>query len=333
MIKTITFQTWAVFRPWVTIFSNLPPGWKATTFGPLSRDTSAQSLRLHCDKIDLSIYRRGKSEIYVSANLPQILYGHSGRLIHTQDQFKCVLDWLNWILRQFLSPKEPNDGLVPGVGSTKFGCYFKGIDLVWQFPAAFGLPDALKVASHPRIRSLPSIHRGQAVELSGSFLQIKAYDRITQMNLVQACHPSIHCLEFGLKNEALHKIYGSWQELGFFKITLEWCQRTMRAIAEQIHGTMSIDEAQSIIAFLVHLEHQSPALNCLEEYIRSTGLKRASFARLRKLVRTHMERTPDRICLSNLFGSKKWPPVLEVPLLEFEKRHREWLEQQQRDLV
>jgi hypothetical protein len=264
MIDTISFTTNARFKSWLGDFTSLPLDWFASARGRLSKDLNTQSMALVCKPIDLRIYRQGPTVTSVGVNLPKLLFGHNGRLIENKSQFELGMQWLDWILRQVLEPNWPNDGFVPGYTHSTPDGHFTRIDLAWQFPASLGLRSALEFARHPKIRSHTSNIRGQTVELRGTLLTIKVYDKLRQMlkmvKMVKSNQPAIDRWEVSLIAKGLAEVYQTHDGLGYSQITWLWIEHTMRKIAAELECTVALVNDYGIAAFIAYLQRKSSLL-------------------------------------------------------------------------
>lgn len=334
MIDTISFTTNARFKPWLGDFTSLPIDWFASACGRLSNDLNTQSMALICKPIDLRIYRQGPTVTSVCVNLPKLLFGHNGRLIENKGQFELGMQWLDWILRQVLEPNWPNDGFIPGYTQSTPDGHFTRIDLAWQFPAAFGLRSALEFARHPKIRSHSSNIRGQTVELRGTLLSIKVYDKLRQMlKIVKSNQPAIDRWEVGLLAKGLAEVYQTHDGLGYSQINWLWVEHTIRKIAAELECTVAPVSKIGIASFLAHLQHRFPNASVVEDYIRIKPVKGQAASRVRRQVADYGAQHSSALAFADLFPSNGTPPLHEIQIPDLEREHAGWLSYQKSELL
>lgn len=109
----------------------------------------------------------------LECELPSLLWGHNGRLIHDQDAIDKALQVLSKLL-QFISPTDSN-----GEYSTIDLGHICRIDLTWQYDHAVqDLKDLLQHAKHPRIHSPPDLYGNGNLCFHGKNLRISIYDKL-----------------------------------------------------------------------------------------------------------------------------------------------------------
>lgn len=109
----------------------------------------------------------------IECELPTLLWGHNGRLIHDQNAIDSALQVLRKIL-QFISPTDCN-----GEYSTIDLGHVCRIDLAWQYDHAVqDLKNLLQHAKHPRIQSAPDLYGNGNLSFHGKSLRISIYDKL-----------------------------------------------------------------------------------------------------------------------------------------------------------
>lgn len=109
----------------------------------------------------------------IECELPSLLWGHNGRLIHDQNAIDKALQVLKKIL-QFMSPTDFN-----GEYSTIDLGHICRIDLTWKYDHAVqDLKNLLQHAKHPRIQSAPDLYGNGNLSFNGKSLRISIYDKL-----------------------------------------------------------------------------------------------------------------------------------------------------------
>jgi len=326
MIDTLSFTIDGRLRPDIAHLSELPNEWTVETRTTSQTNRTHETIALKCDAIDLMLFGRNDAFIAVRANLPKILWGHNGRLIKTEDELKVALQWLQWILTTVIIPNWPNDGFIPGMSPMTAACHFTRIDLAWHFSMESGVFAALTRARHQKIRSSPSLIKGQTVHLKGTLLEIIAYDKVEQMRLRKQFKHHIHRVEFRVKNKGLSQLYTLPDGDGYSRITFDWCKYVMGKIAEETETDIVQCAGKTVEQYVADVEADYPLIPVLERYIQTRGLCRESERKFRKKVQRIVRAKSELRSFADFFSGDNWPAPLEIEMPEEEAKHRRWLE-------
>ena len=328
MIDTICFTTSASLKRDFRVPDQLPKDWTAKACGAYTNDPISQKFILQCEPIGLRISGHQSHLTRVEVSLPKILWGHNAKLIKTGEAFTSALGWLNYILRSILDPLPPNVGLIPDSMASTPDCHYTRIDLPWHFPADSGVFIALSNARHGKIRSLPSLIKGQTVHLQGSFLEILVYDKIREMGRMKDFPYVVYRAEFRLKGKALSEFYRSPDGCGYTHLTFGWSRQVRRKLAMETHaGLLPQCDGNSIYDYVAYLESNHPTIEATNLYIHILSLKRESARKFTKLV--YVRRGPPQATrtFAEFFPSGEWPAPPEVELPHEERQHWAWLDQ------
>jgi hypothetical protein len=326
MIDTIAFTISGHLRSEYDSIHDLPRAWKSKACGDLERDKEFQSVMLTCKPIDLTIFGSGRGFNSVRANLPKLIWGHNGRVITTEAELTLSFQWLEYLLGLILKPSFPNKAFVPGLPDTPDSHYTR-IDLAWQFEPEKGVFYALSNAEHEKIRSLPSLIKGQTVHLRGSFLEILCYEKVRQMQLRSHLGNEVHRVEFRLKNRALNDVYLGPKGEGYTCIPFEWCKHLMRRIAAETEGHPLAVAKGTIAQFLAEIDAEAPGFRIVEKYKHFRRMRPESARKLEKQIRSCRHTTPGMRTFADYFPMGDWPPPIQIPLPQHEEWHQWWLAQ------
>lgn len=330
MIDSIRFTTHASLKPYFRNLHNIPFDWNARAIKYHEHQGERLSTRIECPLLDLRIHIYDNYPPVVEACLPKILFGHNGCLIVTQEHLDWAMGWLNYFLFQFLVPNAPDTGLIPGFGTMKTSGHFTRIDMPWQFPYESGIFIALREARHDKIRSSASIIRGSTVSLKGSFLEITAYDKVRQLRLGNRFEKPIYRVEFRLRKKALTEVYKLPDGRGYTKIDLDWCRRTMRLIAAELHCDIQPIGNGTLADYVAYLESMAPTVKPLETYIRMRKSTPQTERKFRKEVESRLRHQRPPVPFESFFPEQGMPAELSIHMPEIEIQHSKWLAEQNR---
>ena len=175
---------------------------------------------------------------------------------------------LNYFLIQILVPQFPDTGFIPGYGQNRTSGHFTRIDMPWQFHYESGIFQALRDASHDKIRSSASVIRGQTVSLKGSFLEITAHNKVRQLRVGKQFKKPIYRVEFRLIKKALNEVYKFADGRGYTKVDLDWCRRTMRLIASELQCDIQPLGNGTLADYVAWAESNAPTIKPLLNYVR-----------------------------------------------------------------
>ncbi len=325
MIDTVGFTIAGRLRSEYLGVQDLPRrDWIKKACGQLDSSGNATHSMLICKPLDLTIFGGGRGFNSVRANLPKLLWGHNGRVITTEAELKAAFQWLEYMLHLVLEPVFPNKAFVPGLPDT-VECHFTRIDLAWQFPREEGVFFALSNASHEKIRSLPSLIKGETVHLRGSFLEIICYEKVRQMRVRSQIPDEVHRVEMRLKNKALNDVYRGPNGEGYTCAPFNWCKQVIRKIGAETEGHLLAVGVGSIAQFFAEIDAEAPGLRIIEKYEHFKRMRPESARKLRKQIEACRRTTPGLRAFADYFPDGEWPPPKQIELPEQEQMHRTWL--------
>lgn len=170
MLDTIRIETNRLFN--LDIPDSLPDNWSSTDkFSEGVNDDGRhwESRKFTLTERDTGVRVSGTrlSALRIEASLPRLLFGHNGRLIHTQDQLDEALDKLNDLASEVCFPAD--DQVQDHVSRA---------DLVWQLRGNIAeFLAAHKNCRHKSIRKLMGHYQGQGFYFQGQQLRVRFYDK------------------------------------------------------------------------------------------------------------------------------------------------------------
>lgn len=279
--------------------------------------------------IGLRLESTGHSSITkIECELPKLLYGHNGRLIHNQAELSEAIRRIGALLRHFTLWPAGSDGSSHPID---LGTVSR-IDLVWQYNIPVTtIRNLLQNCRVEGIKKKPSIYEGNNIVIPGTYLGIKAYDKIAECvgkaspsSATNACRFEFRLVEVNRIAKAFGMKPG--EQLKFLEFDQSYSvYRTLMGRIDNVTPAASCGSGSGGIArFLAEEAIKDPWI--ISRYLESRQLRSPSASRLRQQVRAEAKKLR-QFDLQSLIPPGQPPTAIDVAWSSKERVFQDFLTQ------
>jgi hypothetical protein len=279
--------------------------------------------------IGLRLESTGHSSITkIECDLPKLLYGHNGRLIHNQAELSEAIRRIGALLHHFTLWPAGSDGSSHPIDLGPVS----RIDLVWQYNIPVTtIRNLLQNCRVEGINKNPSIHDGKNIVIPGTYLGVKAYDKIHECggkaspsSATNACRFEFRLVEV----ERIAKAFGlkPGEQLKFPEFDQSYSvYRTLMGRIDNVTPAASAGAgAGGIARFLAEEAIKDPWI--ISRYLESRLLRSSSASRVRQRVRAVAKKLR-QFDLRSLIPPGQPPAAVDVVCSSKEKIFQDFLTQ------
>lgn len=264
----------------------------------------------------------------IECELPKLLYGHNGKLIPDQAALDEAIRRIGAILRHFtlLPPGSDCSAHHIDLGSVS------RIDLLWQYDAPItSIRNVLQNCKVDGVRKKPTIYGGRNVVIPGTYLGVKAYDKLRESGGIVSPSSATKACRFEFKitgADRIAKFFGIKPGAGLKSPGFDQAYSVYRTLMGRIDNVMPAASASAgaggIARFLAEEAMRDPWI--INRYIESMQLRSSSASRLRQQVRAETKKLR-QFELKSLIPPRQPPAAVDVICPGQEKAFQEFIAQ------
>ncbi len=269
---------------------------------------------------------RHSSITKIECDLPKLLYGHNGKLIPDQAGLDEAIRRIGAILRHFtlLPPGSDCSAHHIDLGPVS------RIDLLWQYDVPIiSLRNVLQNCKVDGIRKKPNIYGGLNVVIPGTYLGVKAYDKLRESGGIVSPSSATQACRFEFKitgEDRIAKFFGMKPGAGLKPLGFDQAYSVYRTLMSRIDNVTPAASAGAggIARFLAEEAIKDPWI--ISRYLESRQLRSSSASRVRQQVRAVAKKLR-QFDLRSLIPPGQPPPPVEVICPRTEEAFEEFLAQ------
>lgn len=260
----------------------------------------------------------------IECDLPKLLYGHNGRLIHNQAELDEAIRRLVAILRHFVLPPLHSDGLEFPIDLGPIS----RLDLVWQYDLPVTtIRNVLQNAKVDVINKKPNIYEGRNIVFAGTNLGVKAYDKLKECGGTLSPPSATNACRFEFKITGVERIaehFGIKAGGGLTQLRFDQAYAVYRTLMGRINNITPSNSSSigGIAGFLAAESLRDPWI--IHRYIEYRGLHSSWASTLRQSVRGETKKL-QQFSLSSLTPPAQPPQAVDVICQKKEQEFQDFL--------